>query len=173
MVLPKSLFSRFSNCRISSVVAASRLPVGSSARISAGSFASALAIAAIAFFAFYKIDGKPAGLALWTLFGTINQLLAGLTLLVATLYLHQRGRNPFYTGLPMVFMLVSTFAALLRKLSDFWRKDQTLLLVVGCVLLFLAIGIIIEGVRSFLRGERHTDDAITFIDEPQLPGAGP
>ena len=73
----------------------------------------------------------------------------------------------------MVFMLVSTFAALLRKLSDFWKKDQTLLLVVGCVLLLLAIGIIIEGVRSFLRGERHTDDAITFIDEPLSPGAQP
>ncbi|MCH7872141.1 MAG: carbon starvation protein A [Planctomycetes bacterium] len=135
--------------------------------------ASGLAIAAIAFFAFYKIDGKPAGLALWTLFGTINQLLAGLTLLVATLYLHQRGRNALYTGLPMVFMLVSTFAALLRKLSDFWKNDQTLLLVVGCVLLLLAIGVIIEGVRSFLRGERHTDEAITFVDEPLSPGAGP
>ena len=129
--------------------------------------ATGLAIAAIAFFAFYKIDGKPAGLALWTLFGTINQLLAGLTLLVATLYLHQRGRNALYTGLPMLFMLVSTFAALLRKLSDFWKKDQTLLLVVGCVLLLLAVGIIIEGVRSFLRGERHTDDAITFVNEPE------
>ena len=114
-----------------------------------------------------------AGLVLWTLFGTINQLLAGLTLLVATLYLHQRGRNALYTGLPMMFMLVSTFAALLRKLSDFWKKDQTLLLVVGCVLLLLAVGIIIEGVRSFLRRERQTDDAITFIDEPLSPGAEP
>jgi len=62
--------------------------------------ATTLAVAAISFFAFYKIDNKPAGLVLWTLFGTTNQLLAGLTLLVATLYLTQRGRNPLYTGIP-------------------------------------------------------------------------
>ena len=33
-----------------------------------------VACAAIALFAFYKVDGKPAGLALWALFGTTNQL---------------------------------------------------------------------------------------------------
>ena len=124
--------------------------------------ASGLAVGAICFFAFYEIDGKPAGLALWTLFGTTNQLLAGLTLLVATLYLHQRGRNPLFTGIPMVFMLVSTFTALVRNLTDFWKKDQTLLFVVGSALLVLAVGIIIEGLRAFLRSERHTDDMITF-----------
>ena len=40
--------------------------------------ASFLAVVVIAFFAFYKIGGRPAGLALWRLFGTTNQLLAGL-----------------------------------------------------------------------------------------------
>ncbi len=51
---------------------------------------SSLAVGVIAFFAFYEIGGKPAGLALWRLFGTTNQLLAGLALLAVTLYLHQR-----------------------------------------------------------------------------------
>ena len=53
---------------------------------------STVAVAAIAFFAFYKIDGQSAGLALWQLFGSVNQLLAGLALLVVSLYLIQRGR---------------------------------------------------------------------------------
>ncbi len=127
--------------------------------------ASGLAIAAIAFFAFYKIEGKPAGLALWTLFGTTNQLLAGLTLLVASLYLYQRGRNPLYTGVPMVFMLVSTLTALIKNLVGFWQKSQMLLFVIGTVLLALAVGIIIEGIRAFRRGERHSDDAIAFVGE--------
>ena len=53
---------------------------------------STLAVGAISFFAFYKIDGKSAGLALWQLFGSTNQLLAGLALLVVSLYLIQRRR---------------------------------------------------------------------------------
>ncbi len=124
--------------------------------------ASVLAVAAICFFAFYKVDGEPAGLVLWTLFGTTNQLLAGLTLLVATLYLYQRGRSPLFTGLPMVFMLISTFTALVKNLIDFWRDDRYLLLVVGTVLLLVALGIVVEGLRAFRRRERHTDDVITF-----------
>ena len=102
--------------------------------------ATAIAVMAIAFFAFYEIPdaasgvSKPAGLVLWTLFGTTNQMLAGLTLLVATLYLYQRGRNPLFTGIPMVFMLISTLTALAENLAKFWRKEQYLLLTVGLAL---------------------------------------
>jgi carbon starvation protein len=133
--------------------------------------ATAIAVAAVGFFAFYKIADattgalKPAGLVLWTLFGTTNQLLAGLTLLVASLYLYQRGRNPLYTGLPMVFMLISTFTALVENLVGFYRGGQYLLFVVGSILFLVALGIVIEGVRSFLRRERHSDDAIVFAGE--------
>ncbi|MCZ6506886.1 MAG: carbon starvation protein A, partial [Acidobacteria bacterium] len=59
--------------------------------------ASALAVLFIAFFAFYEVGGRPAGLALWQLFGTVNQLMAGLALLVVTLYLYQRRRNYWVT----------------------------------------------------------------------------
>lgn len=127
--------------------------------------ATVIAVAAIAFFAFYEVGGKPAGLALWTLFGTTNQLLAGLTLLIASLYLYQRGRNPFFTGVPMVFMLVSTFIALIENLMGFYGQKQHLLLVVGTSLLLVAIGIVFEGLRAFLRRERRTDDAIVFAGE--------
>lgn len=127
--------------------------------------ATPIAVAAIAFFAFYEIGGKPAGLALWTLFGTTNQLLAGLTLLVASLYLYQRGRNPLYTGVPMVFMLISTFTALVENLLGFYEDKQYLLLVVGMSLLIVAVGIVIEGVRAFLRRQRQTDDTIVFARE--------
>ena len=49
--------------------------------------AGIFAIVSIAFFAFMKIGGKPAGLTLWSLFGTTNQLLGGLALLVITVWL--------------------------------------------------------------------------------------
>jgi len=129
--------------------------------------ATAIAVAAICFFAFYKIDGSPAGLVLWTLFGTTNQLLAGLTLLVATLYLVQRGRTAWLTGVPMIFMLVSTFTALVENLADFAKNRQYLLLTVGTALLLLAVGIVVEGVRAFLARRRFDNEEITFSDGAQ------
>jgi len=127
--------------------------------------ATALAVASICFFAFYKIDGRSAGLTLWTLFGTTNQLLAGLALLVATLYLKQRGRNPWFTGVPMVFMLISTFTALGQNLWDFYGKQQWLLLGVGSALFIVAMGIVVEGVRAFVRNDRYGTEAVVFLQE--------
>lgn len=129
--------------------------------------ATAVAVGAICWFAFYKIDGKPAGLVLWTLFGTTNQLLAGLALLVATLYLHQRKRNPYYTGVPMVFMLISTFIALAENLKGFYDKEQYLLLIVGSLLFLVAFGIVIEGIRALLRRDRFEQDEVVFVKPPK------
>ncbi len=122
--------------------------------------ATALACGAICFFAFYKIDGEPAGLVLWTLFGITNQLLAGLTLLVVSLYLTQRGRNPWFTALPMVFMLVSTGVAMVRKLAGFAVDREYLLLAVGVALMLIGVGIFVEGLRAYRRRERYTDEII-------------
>ncbi len=120
-------------------------------------FSSALAVAVIAGFAFYELGGRPAGLALWQLFGTVNQLLAGLALLVVTLYLHQRGRNPWFTGIPMVFMLGSTLVAMLGNLGNFyrvWHEGGAILFVVGTVLLVLAVWLVFEAAAAFRRFRR-------------------
>jgi carbon starvation protein len=55
--------------------------------------------------------GAPWGF-IWTLFGGSNQLLAGVTLLVATLWLTKSRRRGVFTGVPAIFMLVTTIAAL-------------------------------------------------------------
>ena len=49
---------------------------------------------------------------IWTLFGGSNQLLAGVTLLVTTLWLAKIKRNTFLTGVPAIFMLGTTIVAL-------------------------------------------------------------
>lgn len=116
--------------------------------------ASLLAVAVIAWFAFAEVDGRPAGIALWRLFGTVNQLLAGLALLVVTLYLAQRGRNAWVAGVPMAFMLASTLTAMVSNLADFrrtWDQGGDLLFVVGLILLVLAVWLLIEGAAAFLR----------------------
>jgi len=133
--------------------------------------ASAVAVAVIAFFAFYRIGGRPAGLALWRLFGTVNQLLAGLALLVVTLYLAQRRRNAWVTGVPMVLMLVSTIIAMISNLGDFlatWSEGGALLFVVGLVLLLLAVWLLLEGAAGFLRARRLPP--IDSLTVPITPG---
>ena len=125
--------------------------------------ASSLAIAAIAFFAFFRIGGKPAGLTLWQLFGTTNQILGGLTLLAVTLYLLQKGWPARYTLIPMIFMMITTLFAMVVKIRDFadgWRGDgafgSLLLLLIGTLLLGLSIWLSIEAILRFAQFRRGT-----------------
>ncbi|MFK5957131.1 MAG: carbon starvation protein A [Planctomycetota bacterium] len=105
-------------------------------------FAATLtACASICFFAFFKIDGLPAGLTLWTLFGGTNQLIAGLALLTATVYLKRKGRNYWPLALPAVFMVSITMFALISKLVDFYQSDQTLLLTLDSMLVLIGVGV--------------------------------
>ena len=49
---------------------------------------------------------------LWQLFGASNQLMAALSLLIVSMWLKSIGRNPRYAFWPMVFMYVTTMAAI-------------------------------------------------------------
>jgi carbon starvation protein len=112
---------------------------------------SALAVGAIAFFAFYEIDGRSAGLALWQLFGSTNQLLAGLALLVVALYLIQRRRPSLPYLLPMLFMMVTTLTAMGLKLADYAREKQITLLVVGACISLIAVWLVVEAALALNR----------------------
>ncbi len=114
--------------------------------------ASVLAVAIIAFFALLEVGGVPAGTALWALFGTTNQIMAGLTLLTVTLYLYFR-KKPFgFAMAPMVFMLGITIAAMIYNLGLYAEEGNTLLLVVGGAILLLAVGVVAEGILRFTVG---------------------
>ncbi len=106
--------------------------------------ASGIAVAAIWAFAFIQVDGEYAGLILWQLFGTTNQLLAGLALLAITLYLLRRGKPVGWTGAPMVFMLASTLTVMSVNLSGFWAARQWLLFATGATILTLALWLTVE-----------------------------
>jgi carbon starvation protein len=49
---------------------------------------------------------------IWALFGGSNQLLAGITLLVTTLWLTKMKKPNLFTGIPAIFMIVTTIFAL-------------------------------------------------------------
>jgi carbon starvation protein CstA len=107
--------------------------------------------------AFYRIDGQAAGLALWQLFGTTNQVLGGLTLLAVTVWLIQRGRNYLVTLIPMVGLLATTLIAMLQKVRDFVRADQWLLVSLGSILILITIWLVVEAWLRLrvLRKEKH------------------
>jgi len=115
--------------------------------------ATLIAVAAIGFFAFFEVDGKPAGLFLWTLFGTTNQVLAGLTLLAVTLYLYRKRKPVLYTMLPMLLVLGATISAMFMSIYNAISTDQWMVGIVGGVILFLSLWAVVEAILVVRRIE--------------------
>jgi len=118
--------------------------------------ATFIAVSAIGFFAFFEVDGKPAGLFLWTLFGTTNQILAGMTLLTVTIYLYRKKKPILYTLLPMILVLGATISGMVMGVSKAIGKEQWAVASVGSVIFLLAMWVLIEGllVVKNIRSER-------------------
>lgn len=118
--------------------------------------ATFLAVSAIGFFAFFEVNGKPAGLFLWTLFGTTNQILAGMTLLTVTIYLYRKKKPILYTLLPMLLVLGATISGMIMGVSKAIGKEQWAVACVGSVIFLLAMWVLIEGllVVKNIRSER-------------------
>lgn len=106
--------------------------------------ATFIAVFAIGFFAFFEVEGKPAGLFLWTLFGTTNQILAGLTLLTVTIYLYRKKKPILYTLLPMLLVLSTTIAGMVMGVFDAVGKGQWAVAIVGAAIFLLAMWVLVE-----------------------------
>jgi len=98
-------------------------------------------------------DGS-GGLLIWPLFGTTNQLLAGLTLLVVTVMLVRRKAPTVYTLVPLVFLLTMTLYALLLQLKGFYEKADWFLFGLDLIVLVAAIMVTLECVSSLRRVKR-------------------
>ena len=99
-------------------------------------------------------------LYIWVLFGGANQLMAGLALLLVTLYLVIKGKNYRIAIYPMFFMYVTTVAALFYMV--FWKFIPTIGKVsggklvgyvfsagLGIVLIVLALILAWDGYKAF------------------------
>ncbi|MBT8043244.1 MAG: carbon starvation protein A, partial [Pontiella sp.] len=72
----------------------------------------------------FSSGGGKGALALWPLFGAVNQLLGGLALLVITVWL-ARSRIPIiFTAIPMLFMIVMTGWAMKINLTTFFARGE-------------------------------------------------
>jgi carbon starvation protein len=104
-------------------------------------------------------DGKGA-MILWPLFGTANQLLAALALLVVTIYLKSKGGLKFLvTAIPCVIMLVITNWAMVKNEMNFLAKENWLLASIGAGIFVLALWMTFEALVAFLGSSRRTIQA--------------
>ncbi len=86
---------------------------------------------------------------IWPVFGASNQLLAALTLLVASLWLIRRRAKPLVAIIPMVIMLSVSCTALFQLAGRELRRDGNIALGVICVILLaLALVLVLMSARA-------------------------
>jgi carbon starvation protein len=117
--------------------------------------ATAFAVITALLLALAKPDGKGA-LTLWPLFGASNQLLAGLALMVLTVYLYKKGKPVYFTGIPMIFMVAMTGWAMVLNIIDFYKKGDWLLFTINAIIIIFVIWMIVEVINIVrkLQGSR-------------------
>ncbi len=94
--------------------------------------------------------GGTGGLVIWPLFGTTNQLLAALTLLVLSVFLLKQGRATVFTLTPFAFLLTMTIFALLIQLRGFWETNR-FLAIMDVVILVATIWVALEAFGALQR----------------------
>ncbi|MAG32126.1 MAG: carbon starvation protein A [Deltaproteobacteria bacterium] len=93
------------------------------------------------------------GLALWPLFGTTNQLVAGVTLLIVSVWLKRQGRPFLYTLVPMIAVAAVTAWAMIGNLVGYYGnfEELWLLSLSGTLILALDLWILLEGLQTLRR----------------------
>lgn len=86
---------------------------------------------------------------IWPVFGASNQLLAALTLIVVSVWLHRSGKKSWFALVPAIFMLITTIAALIYYLfARYIPTGNILLSITDLILLILAFGVIVQSLRK-------------------------
>ncbi len=119
--------------------------------------ATGIAVALVAALVLLPDGGRglgSGGYLLWPLFGTANQLLAGITLMLVSLWLWRQGRSALPTIIPMIFLLFMTIWAMTQQVVFDWSgmgesDAKWLLFVLGAVILGFALWILLEAVMVF------------------------
>lgn len=95
------------------------------------------------------------GYLLWPLFGTANQLLAAISLLLIAVWLKRLGRNYIFVLIPMFFVLGTTIYAMFQQVvlqwSWFGSNQNNLLFVFGAIIFVFGIWISITALSALTR----------------------
>ncbi|NLK34515.1 MAG: carbon starvation protein A, partial [Gracilibacteraceae bacterium] len=86
---------------------------------------------------------------IWPIFGSANQLLAGLALLAVSAWLAKSGKKNLMTIIPMVFMFCVTLTALIFVAKNNFAGGNAVIGSLASILFVLAIVLIITTVKTF------------------------
>ncbi|MGC0141477.1 MULTISPECIES: carbon starvation CstA family protein [unclassified Pseudactinotalea] len=112
----------------------------------------------------FSISAEGAGgMIIWPLFGTTNQLLAGLTLSIITVMLLRKGRNPLPALIPLVFVFVMSLYAALVQVGQFFSDANWLLFILDVIIIVAALWVIVEAVNAMLKARK---EPLEVDDEP-------
>ncbi|HLV05244.1 carbon starvation protein A [uncultured Georgenia sp.] len=103
-------------------------------------------------------DGS-GGMVIWPLFGTTNQLLAGLTLSIVAVMLLRKRRPVLPVLLPLVFVFAMSLAAAIVQVGTFWSNRDWLLLALDLVIIVAALWVVLEATIAMTRARHLPEDA--------------
>src|SRR5699024_9802058 len=87
------------------------------------------------------------GYLLWPLFGTGNQLLAVISLLLVVIWLRRLGRNYSVVLIPMIFVMFMTLYAMFQQVIFKWSwmgsEENVLLFTLGAIIFVFAVWIVL------------------------------
>tara|TARA_B110000438_G_scaffold110494_1_gene108397 strand:+ start:609 stop:2330 length:1722 start_codon:yes stop_codon:yes gene_type:complete len=98
---------------------------------------------------------RQAGWILWPIFGASNQMLGALTLMVLTLYYWQKKKPILPLLIPMLFILVLTFSALIVNAIKF-SGENVVLFILTLLLIILILWMVYEGINKVLEIRKTT-----------------
>ncbi len=101
------------------------------------------------------------GMILWPLFGTTNQLLAGLTLMVISVMLVKLHRPSRYTLVPMIFVTTMAFFSALYQLWSLYTSGNYFLLVLDILIIVAAVFVMLEALSAMAIARRARSAATT------------
>ena len=113
------------------------------------------------------LDGS-GGMLIWPLFGTTNQLMAGLTLSIVVIILTQLRRPTWPVLIPLVFVTAMSLWAAVLQLRTLWGAGNWLLLVLDVIIICCAIWVIVEAFTAITKSRK--EPAVTWRDDETIPG---
>src|SRR5699024_3382025 len=95
------------------------------------------------------------GYLLWPLFGTANQLLAAISLLLIAVWLKRKGRSYILVIIPMFFVLAVPLMALFQQVALDWSWQGSdisyRLFILGAIIFVFAIWIAITALSTLAK----------------------
>ena len=88
---------------------------------------------------------------IWPLFGSVNQLLAAITLLVISLWLIRRRTSPIIAIIPLIFMFAVSGSGLCSFAAKVMTKSGALLGVLAIIILLLSLVLILLSILSIIK----------------------